>query len=55
MLILQNGRHGRARAVIEKVTGVSLEAFVTEQIAKPLGIQSFVFKYLRPFALASCS
>jgi CubicO group peptidase (beta-lactamase class C family) len=43
VLILQNGRHGRARAVIEKVTGVSLEAFVTEQIAKPLGIQSFVF------------
>jgi len=30
-------------AVIEKVTGVSLEAFVTEQIAKPLRIQSFVF------------
>jgi CubicO group peptidase (beta-lactamase class C family) len=30
-------------AVIEKVTGASLEAFVTERIAKPLRIQSFVF------------
>jgi CubicO group peptidase (beta-lactamase class C family) len=30
-------------AVIEKVTGVSLGAFVTERIAKPLRIQSFVF------------
>ncbi|WP_157088300.1 serine hydrolase domain-containing protein [Bradyrhizobium jicamae] len=30
-------------AVIEKVTGASLEVFVTERIAKPLGIQSFVF------------
>jgi CubicO group peptidase (beta-lactamase class C family) len=30
-------------AIIEKVTEVSLEAFVTEQIAKPLRIQSFVF------------
>src|SRR6266480_820873 len=30
-------------AVIEKVTGASLEAFVTEQIAKPLRTQSFVF------------
>jgi len=30
-------------AVIEKVTGDSLGAFVTEQIAKPLRIQSFVF------------
>ena len=30
-------------AVIEKVTGGSLEAFVTERIAKPLRIQSFVF------------
>jgi CubicO group peptidase (beta-lactamase class C family) len=30
-------------AVIEKVTGTSLGAFVTEHIAKPLGIQSFVF------------
>ena len=30
-------------AVIEKVTGTSLEAFVTERIAKPLRIQSFVF------------
>lgn len=30
-------------AVIEKMTGASLEAFVTQNIAKPLGIQSFVF------------
>jgi CubicO group peptidase (beta-lactamase class C family) len=30
-------------AVIEKVTGASLEAFVTERIARPLRIQSFVF------------
>jgi CubicO group peptidase (beta-lactamase class C family) len=30
-------------AVIEKVTGDSLGAFVTERIAKPLRIQSFVF------------
>src|SRR5206468_5577477 len=30
-------------AVIEKVTGASLEAFVTGRIAKPLRIQSFVF------------
>ncbi len=30
-------------AVIEKVTGASLEAFVTERIAKPLRIQSFLF------------
>jgi CubicO group peptidase (beta-lactamase class C family) len=30
-------------AVIEKVTGGSLETFVTERIAKPLRIQSFVF------------
>jgi CubicO group peptidase (beta-lactamase class C family) len=30
-------------AVIEKVTGASLGAFVTERIAKPLRIQSFVF------------
>ena len=30
-------------AVIEKVTGASLEAFVIEHIAKPLRIQSFVF------------
>lgn len=30
-------------AVIEKVTGGSLEAFVTERIAKPLRIESFVF------------
>ena len=30
-------------AVIEKVTGATLEAFVTERIAKPLRIQSFVF------------
>jgi CubicO group peptidase (beta-lactamase class C family) len=30
-------------AVIEKVTGANLEAFVTERIAKPLRIQSFVF------------
>jgi CubicO group peptidase (beta-lactamase class C family) len=30
-------------AVIEKVTGGSLEAFVSERIAKPLRIQSFVF------------
>ena len=30
-------------AVIEKVTGASLQAFVAERIAKPLGIQSFVF------------
>jgi CubicO group peptidase (beta-lactamase class C family) len=30
-------------AVIEKVTGGSLEAFVVERIAKPLGIKSFVF------------
>ncbi len=30
-------------AVIEKVTGVSLGAFVTERIAKPLRIQSFAF------------
>jgi CubicO group peptidase (beta-lactamase class C family) len=30
-------------AVIEKVTGGSLEAFVIERIAKPLGIKSFVF------------
>ena len=30
-------------AVIEKVTGASLGAFVTERIAKPLLIQSFVF------------
>jgi CubicO group peptidase (beta-lactamase class C family) len=29
--------------VIEKVTGASLGAFITERIAKPLGIQSFVF------------
>ncbi|WP_198027985.1 serine hydrolase domain-containing protein [Bradyrhizobium murdochi] len=30
-------------AVIEKVTGNSLETFVTERIAKPLRIESFVF------------
>ncbi len=30
-------------AVIEKVTGGSLEAFITERIAKPLRIESFVF------------
>jgi len=30
-------------AVIEKVTGGSLEAFVVERIAKPLAIKSFVF------------
>jgi len=30
-------------AVIEKITGASLGAFVTQSIAKPLGIQSFVF------------
>src|SRR5262249_22827892 len=30
-------------AVIEKVTGGTLGAFVTERIAKPLRIQSFVF------------
>jgi CubicO group peptidase (beta-lactamase class C family) len=30
-------------AVIEKVTGGSLETFVTERIAKPLRIESFVF------------
>lgn len=30
-------------AVIEKVTGANLEVFVTERIAKPLRIQSFVF------------
>ncbi|NOJ46160.1 serine hydrolase domain-containing protein [Bradyrhizobium archetypum] len=30
-------------AIIEKVTGASLEAFVIERIAKPLRIQSFVF------------
>src|SRR5262249_58199404 len=30
-------------AVIEKVTGASLAAFVTERIAKPLRIESFVF------------
>ena len=30
-------------AVIEKVTGASLGAFVAERIAKPLRIQSFVF------------
>jgi CubicO group peptidase (beta-lactamase class C family) len=30
-------------AVIEKVTGGSLESFVTERIAKPLRIESFVF------------
>jgi CubicO group peptidase (beta-lactamase class C family) len=30
-------------AVIEKVTGASLQAFVIERIAKPLRIQSFVF------------
>ncbi|OCK60161.1 hypothetical protein LMTR3_19255 [Bradyrhizobium sp. LMTR 3] len=30
-------------AVIEKVTGTSLESFVTERIAKPLRIESFVF------------
>ena len=30
-------------AVIEKVTGASLGSFVTERIAKPLRIQSFVF------------
>ena len=30
-------------AIIEKVTGASLEAFVTERIATPLRIQSFVF------------
>ena len=30
-------------AVIEKVTGGSLEAFVVERIAKPLRIESFVF------------
>ena len=30
-------------AIIEKVTGASLEAFVTERIANPLRIQSFVF------------
>jgi CubicO group peptidase (beta-lactamase class C family) len=30
-------------AVIEKVTGASLGAFVTERIAKPLRIQSFIF------------
>jgi len=30
-------------AVIEKVTGANLEAFVSERIAKPLGIKSFVF------------
>jgi CubicO group peptidase (beta-lactamase class C family) len=30
-------------AVIEKVTGASLGAFVTERIARPLRIQSFVF------------
>jgi CubicO group peptidase (beta-lactamase class C family) len=30
-------------AVIEKVTEASLEAFITERIAKPLRIQSFVF------------
>jgi CubicO group peptidase (beta-lactamase class C family) len=30
-------------AVIEKVTGASLEAFVIERIAKPLRIESFVF------------
>jgi CubicO group peptidase (beta-lactamase class C family) len=30
-------------AVVEKVTGGSLETFVTERIAKPLRIQSFVF------------
>ena len=30
-------------AVIEKVTGGSLEAFITERVAKPLRIQSFVF------------
>src|SRR6266478_2549171 len=32
-----------AQAVIEKVTGHTLGAFVTERIAKPLLIQSFVF------------
>lgn len=30
-------------AVIERVTGASLEVFVTERIARPLRIQSFVF------------
>jgi CubicO group peptidase (beta-lactamase class C family) len=30
-------------AIIEKVTEASLEAFITERIAKPLRIQSFVF------------
>jgi CubicO group peptidase (beta-lactamase class C family) len=30
-------------AIVEKVTGASLEAFVTERIANPLRIQSFVF------------
>jgi CubicO group peptidase (beta-lactamase class C family) len=30
-------------AIIEKVTEVSLEAFIAERIAKPLRIQSFVF------------
>ncbi|MEH2535262.1 CubicO group peptidase (beta-lactamase class C family) [Bradyrhizobium sp. AZCC 1588] len=33
-------------AVIEKVTGNSLESFVTERIAKPLRIESFVFNPL---------
>jgi CubicO group peptidase (beta-lactamase class C family) len=30
-------------AIIEKVTEVSMEAFITERIAKPLRIQSFAF------------
>src|SRR6516162_11224304 len=30
-------------AVIEKVTGASLGAFVTERVARPLRIQNFVF------------
>src|SRR5205823_1641889 len=33
----------RSSDLIEKVTGASLGAFVTERIAQPLRIQSFVF------------
>ena len=41
-------------AVIEKVTGTSLEAFVIEHIAKPLRIQSFVFNAPETIRPASC-
>jgi Beta-lactamase class C and other penicillin binding proteins len=41
-------------AVIEKVTGASLEAFVTERLQSPCASRALCSTHLKPFAHASC-